>query len=305
MFEPWQQTWARCSDAADTSETLYFIWRELQGAKWAEGAAKILREARNNQGLDPVAGRCLAEQELATQGLKEFESALSNKALGGAFDQRYLEAYIRKLIKRCKSMPKALESKLLPLLREDMRNWGLYGYCLYLQNGREGQSNEFFEGLETQPGAEAWALFYFSLSLRWVGAWKRAAEVMRKAAELEEDNYRADILCWLYLDKLLAGQQIDASLLEHLQHASLEAVSLYALAANYVLLALLEGKNFRDDFRYFSGWLRNCQARAQPLVENVLMKELRKQMHRRLRASLPTMAWPLALYWRWHLGNHF
>lgn len=281
------------------------FWHKLGEHKLQEKAATCLRTAiRDLDDIDPIAGRCLAEHELATLPMRKFEAALLNRDWQSDFDERYLEAYLRKLIDLQKVMPNDLETTLHDFIKRDSKNWGLYGYCLYQLNGREAQCNRFLDGLEKQDDAEAWALFHGSMAQRWVGQHSRGQALMKRAAELPEDNYRKDILVWRYYDLLSAGKPVAQELLLHLDSKELEGISRYIIVVNRVLV-LLQNSDFVESYQYISPLLRECQRRVQSLSRNRVIKSCKEALRQQLRDSIPQLPTYQKLLWRWRLSNHF
>jgi hypothetical protein len=291
---------------SDEGRVLMNFWSMLKENGLQEEAASRLSDAiAETEPVDPYAGRCLAEYELSKVPLGKFEASLRARNWTTAFDQRYLETYLRKLIEVRKVLPNELDSTLSPFIKQDAKNWGLYGYCLYLQSGREVQCNTFLEGLEAHRDAEAWALFHASMAQRWTGNTRRGQLLMARAAELPEDHFRKDILVWRYYDQLTSGAKIDPALLFHLDGKDLESTSRYIYTVNHILV-LLQKHDFVESYQQFSPLLRECQRRIQPLVGNRIIRDCKRKLRHQIRDSIaPSLPRYQRWLWGWRLANHF
>lgn len=290
-------------DSGQNNDIVYIIWRALAAADQQQQAAEIIQQAlAQGRALSADTGKCIGLYELDTLGVKKVEARLKKQTMESAYDQRYLEAYIRTLIDLEKVMPWELESKLLPFIRQDLTNWGLYGYCLFRISGREAQACSVWEGIDQQRDAEAWIIYFYSMAQRWIGHWTEGEALIQRAYDLPADRYRDDILLWIYFDHLIAGGDLDPELLAHLDHADLEPMSKYVVVATK---ALVQDTNFVDGYEQLSPLLRECQRRYQPLVGNPVIETVKKRLAKHLRERLPQQSLVKGWVWRWKLSNHF
>lgn len=292
-------------DAGQPSGLLVSMWEYLAAKDLHALAAEQIEGAHQaGRNLHPDAGKCLGLHDLATMKLKQLEKKLLNREFQTAFDHRYLEPYLRELINKNQLIARKLEESVLPRIKEDLTNWGLYAYCLLMINGRESEAARFFSGIENEPGVDPWVIYYASIARRWIGQWDEGKKLIELAYDLPADQYRNDILIWRYFDHMLGGGELDPTLLEYLDRSDLEPISKYVVIALRALVKV-QRSHFIEKYNDVSFALRECQHRYQPLAGNPIVEKTKKVLRQRLKETLPEMPFFKKMIWQWRLSNHF
>lgn len=278
-------------------------WQALVDAGYAEPAAQIIRVGRDAGTMVAVdAGKCLALYEFDQQKPRAFEKALVKMTVKDGFDHRYLEGYLRRLIKTKRDLSWNIIEHFSAVFKQDVQLWGLIGY-LKVHLGRWGDAVNWFGRSYPRSDAEGWMLYFYALALREVGAWEKSVRVTADAFHKSPDNYRADILVWYSLDCLLQGEPAPLAELQHIVVDDLAGMSRYPLAVVNALAAL-QDRSFVTAYADISPLLRECQWRFQPLRDSIACKHTKRRTKQFLarRIQEPVLRrW----FWLWRLSNHF
>ena len=291
--------------AADNS-IVFSMWLSMAEQELKEPAAELIKKVlQEGRGIDAYAGKCLASYELENMKISKFESGLAKREFNDLFSHRYLEMYIRHLIKSKRKISASLETQLSAIIKQDSLNWGLYGYYLFAVLDQEYAAADFVKRLEKRSDAQAWALFFASKACRWANQWQQGERFIARAYELEPDNYRNDIIVWHILDQLLNNKPVDCSPLIHIHlDDDMQAISNYALAAARVL-EVLRTTNFANGYDDISPLLRVCQRRMQECVGHAVVEKTRMKLRKKLKESISGMSFFNKMWWSWKLSNHF
>ncbi|MEX1034000.1 MAG: hypothetical protein WDZ30_11615, partial [Cellvibrionaceae bacterium] len=305
----------------DTGQTPLALWDKLVGSPdandwlishaWnlvkenqlqAQAVEAIMERRAKAQPTAADAGSCLAYFEIDRDGIKTVEKRLRQFRPKDAFDHRFLEAYLHRLIKLRRAIPSRLLPTLEPLLRADTHNWGLLGYLLS-DLGKSSQVVNWMRDYSANIGVQAWMLYFYSIALRDVGRWQAAVQVTRDALALEADNYREDIVVWYSLDQLLAGEPAPEQELALINPDALAPFSRYPLALTEALLCL-DKRDFIEAYPELSPRLRACQRAIQAHAGSPAMVEAKKRSRALFKRGIAG-SFLQRLVWNWRLANHF
>lgn len=290
----------------DNAATEWFIlngWQILEDAKCAERTAELIRTLRKS--ATPIAseaGRCLGLYEFEQQNSGKFEEQLLARPINDKFDHRYLEGYLRGLIKLKRELPWKILERFSTIFASDVENWGLVGYH-NVTLGRWANAVHWFDSGYPRVDAQGWMLYFYALALRESGRWDESVRITADAFQKAPDHYREDILVWYSLDQLLEKKPAPLAELHYVAPDDLAAMSRYPLAV-VKALAALNNRSFVDAFADINSELQECQLQWQQLNYSTACRQTKKRT-RKFIANTIQQSPLLKLFWLWKLATRF
>ncbi|MDO8343285.1 MAG: C39 family peptidase [Cellvibrio sp.] len=290
----------------DNDATEWFVlngWQLLADAQYAEKTAELIHQLRESgTSIASEAGRCLGLYEFEQKKPGIFEQQLLAREVNDKFDHRYLEGYLRGLIKTKRELPWKINEQFSASFTADVENWGLIGY-LNVILGRWNEAVHWLGRSYPRADAQGWMLYFYALALRETGRWDDSVRIIADAFHKAPDHYREDIVIWYSLDQLLANKPAPLAELHYVDSNDLAGMSCYPLAV-VKTLAALNNRSFVDACTDIAPQLRECQTQWQELSYSTACRHTKKRA-RKFIANTIQQKPLLKLLWLWKLANQF